>query len=415
MTILIGLGILIASCVGHAEWWVLFINRLHSLAIPHHRLRWTRRLHDVAVPLYPLVLIWQAVFHHQGLLAGGQFRDQSPPIQAILIVTSLGVIPLTAGVLRWQLRHKHAFARADQRASTDLRQLQLQQPDVGDIGGPRRHPSKSLPGNDIFRIEINSKSIRLPSENGMTNRSDSTGGEPRDCPAPGAGHPALRIVHFSDLHFIGCPGEGYYRWLFERAAEMRADAYAFTGDLIDDPELIPLATEILGRLTALAPCFFVLGNHDWRYDHGLVRRSLQETGWVDVASQAVMATVGGRRILVAGNELPWLGTAPPDAHGVAADLKLLLSHSPDQVRFAQRAGYQVMLAGHTHGGQVVLPVIGPVYSPSRFGVHYASGLFEVGSLHLHVSRGIGGKDPLRWRCSPELTCLEIHAPQRSTS
>jgi predicted MPP superfamily phosphohydrolase len=64
-----------------------------------------------------------------------------------------------------------------------------------------------------------------------------------------------------------------------------------------------------------------------------------------------------------------------------------------------------MLAGHTHGGQVVLPVIGPVYSPSLFGVSHAAGLFTGGPVALHVSRGLGGKDPLRWHCTPELTRL----------
>jgi hypothetical protein len=56
----------------------------------------------------------------------------------------------------------------------------------------------------------------------------------------------------------------------------------------------------------------------------------------------------------------------------------------------------------------VLPLIGPVYSPSIYGVSYVSGLFQVGTLSMHVSRGIGAKDPLRWRCCPELTCLEVH-------
>ena len=88
-------------------------------------------------------------------------------------------------------------------------------------------------------------------------------------------------------------------------------------------------------------------------------------------------------------------------------MRILLSHSPDQFRFAQKGGYNVMLSGHTHGGQVVLPIIGPVYAPSIYGVSFAAGLFRLNKLTLHVSRGIGAKDPLRWRCRPELTCLEI--------
>jgi hypothetical protein len=62
-----------------------------------------------------------------------------------------------------------------------------------------------------------------------------------------------------------------------------------------------------------------------------------------------------------------------------------------------------MLAGHTHGGQIRLPVIGPMVSPSRFGVRYASGVFHEAPTLMHVSRGISGLDPIRINCLPEVT------------
>ena len=103
-----------------------------------------------------------------------------------------------------------------------------------------------------------------------------------------------------------------------------------------------------------------------------------------------------------------MGTAPPVIGVSRCDLSVLISHSPDQHSFAGRFGYDLMVAGHTHGGQVVLPLIGPVYSPSLFGVSFVSGLFRMGTLTVHVTRGIGAKDPLRWNCCPELTCLEVY-------
>lgn len=400
MSLWMGLVLLIACSLGHAEWWVLFVNRVHALAIPHRRLRWARRVHDVAVPVFPVLLVWLAGLREPGLLTGGRLRDLPAWLQALVIITALGMIPLVAGILRWQLRQRHAFAQAEQRRSTDVRLLQTQQQISGDVEGPRPHLSRKFPWNEIYRVEINAKTI------GRRDAAVSGNSE-----RPAAAAEPLRIVHFSDLHFVGCPGEGFYRWLFAQAAELRPDAFAFTGDLIDDPALIPLAVELLGQLAPLAPCFFVLGNHDWRFDHRDLRRRVQACGWTDVGSQAVLTELRGRPVLVAGTELPWLGSAPAAAHTVDCDLRLLLSHSPDQVRFANQAGYDVMLAGHTHGGQVVLPVVGPVYSPSLYGVQYASGLFQAGRVQLHVSRGIGGKDPLRWRCSPELTCLHIHWPR----
>jgi predicted MPP superfamily phosphohydrolase len=64
-----------------------------------------------------------------------------------------------------------------------------------------------------------------------------------------------------------------------------------------------------------------------------------------------------------------------------------------------------MLAGHNHGGQVRLPLVGPVFSPSLFGCRYASGVFWEPPTLLYVSRGISGQHPWRWRCPPELTKL----------
>ena len=84
-------------------------------------------------------------------------------------------------------------------------------------------------------------------------------------------------------------------------------------------------------------------------------------------------------------------------------LRILLSHSPDQLAWAREQGFQLMLAGHNHGGQIRLPMIGPIVTPSLHGVKYASGVFDESPTVMHVSRGISGDQPLRWNCPPELT------------
>ena len=69
-----------------------------------------------------------------------------------------------------------------------------------------------------------------------------------------------------------------------------------------------------------------------------------------------------------------------------------------------------MLSGHTHGGQIRIPFIGPIFSPSASGVKYDYGLFNAPPTILHVTRGISGKHPLRWNCPPEIALLTLHAP-----
>ncbi|MCA9045221.1 MAG: metallophosphoesterase, partial [Planctomycetaceae bacterium] len=86
---------------------------------------------------------------------------------------------------------------------------------------------------------------------------------------------------------------------------------------------------------------------------------------------------------------------------------LLMSHTPDNFDFARQQSVDLMLAGHTHGGQVQLPLIGPVYSPSKYGCKYSSGTFFEAPTLMHVSRGLAGIHPLRWRCPPEITRLTL--------
>ena len=402
MTTAIGFFIILAGIIGQNGYWVMDINRLHSLRIDYRLLKVTRKIHDLAVLAYPVWLVWQAGICDQGLLTGSRFVDQPAWIRWTIACTIPGVVPWLLGMLRWQLKHKHAFKKSDHSNKVNLLSSKTLPPPVGNVKGDRWHVSRLFPLNEIYHLDVNQKSVivsrsskRPKSKQPLNDASNSTSN-------------IIRVVHFSDVHFVGCPGEGYYRWLFDQAAAMKPDAFAFTGDLIDDPSLLPLACELLGNLVHVAPCFFVLGNHDWRYDFDSIRQQIIETGWIDVAGRSLSVELNGHQVVVSGNELPWLGTAPPSVAETSTSLRLLLSHSPDQLRFARSNGYDVMLAGHTHGGQVVLPIVGPVFSPSIHGVRYASGLFELDGLQLHVSRGVGGKDPLRWRCPPELTCLHIH-------
>lgn len=387
-----GWFLLLLSVAGHTEWWVMAVNRMHALPIRAERLKYFRRLHDMAVLGYPFLLLWLVGFGDNSLLRGGRFLEQSQSIQTLLCVTIAGCIPLVLGVLRWQFFRHAEFHNVRQRERFDVMQLAATEAERNGIRGPRRHPSQWWPFNEVYHLEVNTKAVRVP----------------ESLPVEDSSRTPIRIVHFSDLHVVGCPGESFYRFMVSKAESLQADAYVFTGDLIDSVELLPLAIDILRPLTKLAPCFFVLGNHDWTYGDDRIRSELAASGWKCVTGSPAMMTLKDRQVLMAGSEQPWMGEVPPNVAGAGSDVKILLSHSPDQWRFAQRWGYNLMLSGHTHGGQVVLPLIGPVYSPSIDGVSFVSGLFQLGRLSLHVSRGVGAKDPMRWRCSPELTCLEVH-------
>jgi len=97
-------------------------------------------------------------------------------------------------------------------------------------------------------------------------------------------------------------------------------------------------------------------------------------------------------------------------------VSILLSHTPDIIEPATAAGVDLMVAGHTHGGQIVLPFIGPPVVPSKFGAKYAWGLFNHSGTRLAVTRGVGMITPrIRFRCRPEVVLLTLRRDDRKLS
>ena len=133
---------------------------------------------------------------------------------------------------------------------------------------------------------------------------------------------------------------------------------------------------------------------------------MSDLGWQDVSSRSISVDIHGQEMLIGGTEKPWIGTHPE--FGELDDrFRLLLSHTPDNYSWAQQNGMDLILAGHNHGGQVVLPVVGPVYSPSLHGCRNASGVYYSDPSLMFVSRGISGRHPLRIRCRPEVSLIRL--------
>jgi predicted MPP superfamily phosphohydrolase len=196
--------------------------------------------------------------------------------------------------------------------------------------------------------------------------------------------------------------------VFRIAADVPADVVVFTGDLLDREELIDWVAKTFGGLSAPLGCHFILGNHDARLGNTEeIRSRLEGLGWRGVAGKVRVIDYLDQRLALCGSEVPWMGKQP-DVAAVPEDaFRLFLSHTPDNIGWARRNAIDLMLSGHNHGGQVRLPLFGPVYSPSRYGARYASGAFWESPTLLYVSRGISGKHPLRWNCLPELTRLVL--------
>jgi predicted MPP superfamily phosphohydrolase len=226
----------------------------------------------------------------------------------------------------------------------------------------------------------------------------------------------LRLVQLSDLHSGRFLPLSQIERALALANGLHPDVIVLTGDYVHkDPKYIPIVYQLLSRLHAPLGVYAVLGNHDQWVDPELkiTRRDLAEAGLVDLTNRSVALSRQGQLLWLAGvadmiTQTPDLGAAlaqvPPQA------TVILLSHSPDFVDQVRDPRVALMLSGHTHGGQVNLPLLGPLIVPSTHGVKFAAGLVREGNLQVYTNRGVGmAVLPLRFRCRPEVTLLTLHA------
>ena len=247
-------------------------------------------------------------------------------------------------------------------------------------------------GNQVGQLEVNKKTLFLP-----------------QLPSKLEG---LTLTHFSDLHITGVIPQVFYDRLCDEILELDSDLMFLTGDVLDVPSKLPWVSRLAKRLTTSKECYFVLGNHDVRHGQDeKLRAALVAENCVDLGSTYRHVDIRGESILLAGNELPWVGTAP-ECRPKSNEFAIGVVHTPDLIGWGRQQDYDLLLAGHAHGGQIRIPGIGPIICPSVHGVRYASGVFQKGRTLMHVSRGISGLQPIRLRCRPELTQLTLRRSDR---
>jgi predicted MPP superfamily phosphohydrolase len=254
-------------------------------------------------------------------------------------------------------------------------------------------------------------------------------------PVLSAGARPLRVLHISDLHLT--PHQrSKQRWV-ARLAELEPDLVVNTGDNLAHPRAVPAVVAALGPLLE-RPGLFVFGSNDYfgptpknparylvkssRRRHGAplpwrdLRAALVERGWHDATHARVALTVAGVGVATAGVDDPHLGLDRYDRvagrPGGDPGLRLGLTHSPEPRvldRFAGD-GYDLVLAGHTHGGQLRLPGVGALVTNCGIDRSRARGASRWGAhTWLHVSAGLGTSPfaPVRFACPPEASLLTL--------
>ncbi len=433
MSVLLLVLAVVLALLGHTSFWVGLVNRMHSRAWPESLLRGLT---------LGCVLCW-------GVLGAGFLRG--------IIASSLPEVAENVGWAGWFMHlawpwqvygvfcwlvagrnlwawwwryvlHRPPNVLLSQQVASIYLPAPAQKP-------PGDHPLVWVPQNEILRMELTRREIQLAH---LPPELDG-----------------LCLLHLSDLHFTGRVGQDWFRQLMEICAQLNPDLITFTGDFLDTMDCLGWIPKVFAPLNARWGVYFILGNHDWRLDWPRIRAEMAQMGFVwlggrwtllpepgphrkpaGLSSKSATPCSGSSisppdtyrtgskknsvgdnrdgRILLAGNELPWIGpapdlsTAPPPA-SEGGPVRILLAHSPDQLRWARKHQFDFMLAGHTHGGQIQIPLVGPILTPSRSGVRYSGGVFHEPPTVLHVTRGISAEWPLRWNCPPEVVLLVLRS------
>ena len=218
-----------------------------------------------------------------------------------------------------------------------------------------------------------------------------------------SGRPAHRFVHISDFHYKG--DRAGLSSVIKKVNALSPEFVCFTGDLIEEKKHLTEALERIGAIKS--PLYGVPGNHDYwaKVSFDGIAKCFAATGGAWLLDQEVV-THDGRFTILGGACLR--ATQPPLRRN-AGTRNLFLMHYPAWVKNLAGQKFDLLLAGHSHGGQVRLPFYGPVFVP--YGVdEYDMGLFETASGPLYVNPGIGWFPwPIRFNCRPEITVIELGA------
>jgi predicted MPP superfamily phosphohydrolase len=236
-------------------------------------------------------------------------------------------------------------------------------------------------------------------------------------PRLAAAFDGYRIVQIGDLHLDDWSKPERLDRIAEMVNEERPDLVVVTGDFasysarrLDTGRLVGA----LRRLSAPDGVLAILGNHDYLTDVKLIRQCIREAGLTELINEVVTLERGGSELHVAGIDDVMEGRSRLDL--VLGELPeegaaVLLAHEPDFADVAAATGrFDLQLSGHSHGGQVRVPLLGRAVLPP-FSQRYTRGLHRVGGMLVYANRGLGTVHArLRFGCRPEITALTLRPP-----
>ena len=232
------------------------------------------------------------------------------------------------------------------------------------------------------------------------------------------------IAQLSDFHYDKHFSHIPIQRGIEISNALKPDMVVLTGDFVTQPALHHYLHNSRQGAKAAEPCsalltqvrarqgvFAILGNHDANTDPEFVTECLESRGIPVLANRSVAIERAGSRFWLCGTrDNPRDSDLQATLLGLPVEeAKIVLIHEPDCAEYTVRHPVDLQLSGHSHGGQVRLPIIGPVYLPDR-GIWYPRGLRQIRQLTLYTNVGLGTiGPPVRWNCPPEVTLFTLRS------
>lgn len=223
-----------------------------------------------------------------------------------------------------------------------------------------------------------------------------------------------RIVQISDLHNAEFGKNN--KNLITKIAELSPDLIVVTGDLVDSEHTdIDVAIDFIEDISGICPIYYVTGNHEhWLSDTDRqdLLEDIKNTGAAVLDNERTTINVGNASFELIGLDDKSLGddTLENLMNGCSNDdLTIVLAHEPQYINNYSAAEADIVLSGHAHGGQFILPFVGAVFAPGQgFFPQYTSGAYQMKDTTMYVSRGLGNSViPVRLFNDPEVVCIDL--------
>ncbi|HEX3986137.1 MAG TPA: metallophosphoesterase [Acidobacteriaceae bacterium] len=236
----------------------------------------------------------------------------------------------------------------------------------------------------------------------------------------------MRIVQISDIHYLEFTESFFVREIVDHVNRLKPDMVLITGDFVTyGPIRLPhMEFHRTFALRHMPECASILngiecplrytslGNHDQMVNGRAIWHILVEHGLPCLYNTAIPLERDGQRLWLVGLGSACVGAANPEKAIPASAIRekeamIVMAHEPDILPEIARYNADLMLSGHTHGGQIRIPFVPPLFLP-EYGRRYVEGWFQYGATHLYVNRGIGAIGmPMRLNCPPEITVFTL--------